>query len=204
MHRDTGGSVKSPVEQLAQSPLLQIKSEKLCKPLASSRTSSHGKNSLENRLDSWKAIATYLNRDVRTVQRWEKEEGLPVRRHPHIKASSVYGLKTEIDQWRETRSLAVEWAAESESTWRAADTSGQLKRLILNLAAEIIAAQQKSRSSKGEPCPALIPNCSRSQSVFFVSFRLASAYDRSESVQSAVERDKSSCYFARGSAKCAI
>jgi hypothetical protein len=32
------------------------------------------------RLDSWKEIASYLGRGVRTVQRWECEEGLPVHR----------------------------------------------------------------------------------------------------------------------------
>ena len=32
----------------------------------------------EDRLDSWKEIAAYLNRDVTTVQRWEKREGMPV------------------------------------------------------------------------------------------------------------------------------
>ena len=33
-----------------------------------------------DRLDSWKEIAAYLNRDVTTVQRWEKREGMPVHR----------------------------------------------------------------------------------------------------------------------------
>src|ERR1041385_1511743 len=37
----------------------------------------------ERRLDSWKAIAAYLGRGVRTVQRWEREEGLPVHRLTH-------------------------------------------------------------------------------------------------------------------------
>jgi hypothetical protein len=37
----------------------------------------------EDRLDSWKEVATYLNRDVTTVQRWEKREGMPVHRHVH-------------------------------------------------------------------------------------------------------------------------
>ncbi len=41
-------------------------------------------------LDSWKEIAVYLDRDVRTVIRWEKEEGLPVRRHLHDKQATVY------------------------------------------------------------------------------------------------------------------
>jgi len=40
-------------------------------------------------LDSWKSIASYLGREVRTVQRWENTEGLPVRRHKHRKLATV-------------------------------------------------------------------------------------------------------------------
>jgi phage terminase Nu1 subunit (DNA packaging protein) len=40
----------------------------------------------EGRLDSWKEIAAYLKRDVTTVQRWERREGMPVHRHLHDKA----------------------------------------------------------------------------------------------------------------------
>ena len=43
----------------------------------------------DNRLDSWKEIAAYLKRDVSTVQRWEKREGMPVHRHVHDKLGSV-------------------------------------------------------------------------------------------------------------------
>ena len=50
-------------------------------------------------LDSWKAIANYLKRDVRTVQRWERQEGLPVHRKLHDKLSSVYAYKPELDDW---------------------------------------------------------------------------------------------------------
>ena len=39
----------------------------------------------ETRLDSWKEIATYVKRDVSTVQRWEKREGMPIHRHVHDK-----------------------------------------------------------------------------------------------------------------------
>ena len=64
-------------------------------------------------LDSWKEIAAYLNRNVRTVQRWEKTEGLPVHRHGHERGSSVSACKREIDQWREQRLLvSVEITAE--------------------------------------------------------------------------------------------
>ena len=57
----------------------------------------------EARLDSWKAIASYLDREVRTVQRWEKTEQLPVHRHYHSKHGSVYAFSREIDEWRESR-----------------------------------------------------------------------------------------------------
>jgi Tol biopolymer transport system component len=56
-----------------------------------------------DRLNSWKAIAAYLNRTVRTVQRWEREEGLPVRRHGHARSHSVFAYKAELDAWLESR-----------------------------------------------------------------------------------------------------
>ncbi len=57
----------------------------------------------EGRLDSWKEIAVYLGRDVTTVQRWEKREGMPVHRHAHDKRGSVYALASELDGWRQSR-----------------------------------------------------------------------------------------------------
>lgn len=57
----------------------------------------------EAALESWKAIAAYLNRDVRTAKRWEKTEGLPVRRHLHQVRSSVYAYPSELDAWRASR-----------------------------------------------------------------------------------------------------
>lgn len=47
---------------------------------------------VDERLGSWKEIANYLSRDVTTVQRWEKREGMPVHRHLHDKRGSVYAL----------------------------------------------------------------------------------------------------------------
>ena len=54
----------------------------------------------EDRLDSWKEIAAYVNRGVRTVRRWEHEEGLPVHRKMHRVQGSVYAYRSEIDAWR--------------------------------------------------------------------------------------------------------
>jgi Tol biopolymer transport system component len=61
----------------------------------------------EDRLDSWKEIAAYLNRDVTTVQRWEKREGMPVHRHVHDKMGSVYASRAELDAWARGRNLST-------------------------------------------------------------------------------------------------
>jgi len=66
------------------------------KPNANTQSQSLARS---DRLDSWKQIAVYLDRTVRTVQRWEKREALPVRRHIHLKGGSVYAFKKEIDVW---------------------------------------------------------------------------------------------------------
>jgi Tol biopolymer transport system component len=57
----------------------------------------------ETPLESWKEIAAYLQRDVRTVTRWEKYEGLPVHRHRHRERSSVYAYPSELEAWRSAR-----------------------------------------------------------------------------------------------------
>src|SRR5205823_14942043 len=59
----------------------------------------------EDRLDSWKEIAAYLERDVTTVQRWEKREGMPVHRHLHDKMGSVYAFRADLDAWARSRNL---------------------------------------------------------------------------------------------------
>jgi len=64
----------------------------------------------EKRLDSWKEIAAYLNRDITTVQRWEKREAMPVHRHLHAKRGSVYALTHELDAWVVSRRLRIEAA----------------------------------------------------------------------------------------------
>src|ERR1700685_4721163 len=59
----------------------------------------------EDRLDSWKEIAAFLNRDVTTVQRWEKREGMPVHRHVHDRAGSVCAFRAELGAWTQSRNL---------------------------------------------------------------------------------------------------
>ena len=50
-------------------------------------------------LRGWKQIAAYLHRDVRTVQRWERNEHLPVHRQLHLKLGTVHAVRGELDEW---------------------------------------------------------------------------------------------------------
>jgi Tfp pilus assembly protein PilF len=60
------------------------------------KTRSHAENP---RLDSWKEIAAYLDRDERTAKRWEKTRGLPIHRLPGGR-SGVFAFAPEIDDWQ--------------------------------------------------------------------------------------------------------
>jgi hypothetical protein len=82
--------------------------------MAADRGDLRGKNSQtlkndiasENRtLDSWKEIATFLRRGVRTVQRWERTEHLPVYRHNHMRRGSVYAYASDLVAWQRARHL---------------------------------------------------------------------------------------------------
>lgn len=53
------------------------------------------------RLDGWKSIASYFNRERTTVIRWAAERGLPVHRIPGKSRGSVYALSEELDAWLE-------------------------------------------------------------------------------------------------------
>ena len=53
-------------------------------------------------LNGWKEIARYVGRDTRTVERWEKLRGLPVRRVPGSGRATVYALIAELDEWLES------------------------------------------------------------------------------------------------------
>ena len=55
------------------------------------------------RLDSWKEVAAYLNRDVSTVRRWERREGLPIHRLRHESRDSIFADSAEIDAWLQER-----------------------------------------------------------------------------------------------------
>lgn len=64
---------------------------------------------VDDRLDSWKEISAHLRKSVRTIQRWEREAGLPVRR-VHVGGKAVvFAYRTELDNW---------WMHRSRRGWR--------------------------------------------------------------------------------------
>src|SRR6266481_1346182 len=68
----------------------------------------------DRKLVSWKEIASYLGREVRTVQRWERTEVLPVHRHEHQKKSTVYAFTSELDEWFKKRQPVDDPEADAE------------------------------------------------------------------------------------------
>lgn len=67
------------------------------------------------RLDSWKEIAAYFDRDERTVKRWEKERSLPVHRLPGGGRARVFAYTDELSQWMRS-SVTEPVSTEAEAT----------------------------------------------------------------------------------------
>jgi hypothetical protein len=93
-----------------------------------------------DRLESWKEIAAYLGRNVRTVQRWERYEGLPVHRHHHLKLGSIYAYRGEIDEWRRHRVADAADASDAILEQTAAEASARPARRIPRAATRTAAA----------------------------------------------------------------
>ena len=83
----------------------------------------------ERRLDSWKEIASFLRRGIRTVQRWEREEGLPVHRLAHAERGSVYADRNELAQWWESRRRTTDPKVRTEADAVDAPVAPRLERV---------------------------------------------------------------------------
>jgi TolB-like protein len=97
----------------------------------------------DERLESWKKIAAYLRRDVRTVQRWEEAAGLPVHRLSRGQRPIPYAYKKELDAWWKRQSeagLPAEPARHSRRFVRAAVVV--LVALVLGAAALVLSTHR--------------------------------------------------------------
>lgn len=107
----------------------------------------------ERILDSWKEIAAYLGRAVRTVQTWEKDEGLPVHRHQHRKGGTVYAYPAEIDDWRRGRDGLEQDRSDEPVPFRAGRWRFRAAALLVVVAG--LGWLWMSRSPRSDPAPSL-------------------------------------------------
>ena len=114
----------------------------------------------EQRLDSWKAISAYLKRDVTTVQRWEKREGMPVHRHIHDKLGSVYAYRSELDAWMRGRAPAAVQPEVGTNNQSATRTPPGRSRVVSGVTAVVVVllmvaavwwAGRQRRASSADP-----------------------------------------------------
>jgi hypothetical protein len=82
-------------------------------------------------LSSWKDIAKYLGKGVRTVQRWERQLGLPVRRpNGASQKSAVVLYRGDVDAWVATRFSARSLEKNEAQTTRSSHSRTTLREGI--------------------------------------------------------------------------
>ncbi|HWY69842.1 MAG TPA: hypothetical protein VNX88_14320 [Terriglobales bacterium] len=99
-------------------------------------------------LNSWKEIANYVGRGVRTVQRWEAHLGLPVHRPSGRDHSAVLAFSTELDQWLDSRPVRQAMSSGVEPLATVGTAAAEMQELISR--AEILLKQLESVLSRSE------------------------------------------------------
>ena len=93
-------------------------------------------------LNSWKEIASYLGRGVRTVQRWESELQLPIHRPRGKNRSAVVAFRKELDEWLK--------ATPSQRADDVRDTVLQIARDLQSLAVQLVSAANSRPQTEGK------------------------------------------------------
>jgi hypothetical protein len=112
-------------------------------------------------LSGWKEIATYLGKGVRTVQRYERQLGLPVRRPAGKPWGSVVATRAELDGWvgaspiRDTFRLSNndserKYVALSKDIRRGLEQMALLRSQMMELRADVRKSIQTLTSSLSE------------------------------------------------------
>jgi hypothetical protein len=112
-----------------------------------------------DRLNSWKEIAAFLGRTSRTVQRWERTAGLPIRRGGAGRRGTVVASKQDVHDWWQRRGAALARAeARTDSLDALPDAPARRHRLpiavvaaVAGLVALVAAMAVWRRSDSGAP-----------------------------------------------------
>lgn len=102
-------------------------------------------------LQGWKDIAAYVSRDVRTVKRWEKQRGLPVRRMPGEGRANVYALIPDLDRWLSDAVSGEEPETKADQGARSADTPPPSELNVEPIAATPVPSQAQTREQTFNP-----------------------------------------------------
>lgn len=114
-------------------------------------------------LSSWKEIAHYVGKGVRTVQRWEREAGLPVRRQHGEGKGKVLAFPQEIDGWMHSAFTRNDDDGESELSklrHRIEELLAENRELRRDLNA-LSRTQPRLVGSNGSSDEALLLRCNR-------------------------------------------
>jgi hypothetical protein len=108
-------------------------------------------------LGSWKEIATYLGKGVRTVQRWERCSGLPIHRPSGTSKGVVLAFPAELDKWARRQDAGAHASArlslERNSTLTAelCEQTHQLRARTRELVKQTTAFMEMAKRRRGEP-----------------------------------------------------
>ena len=83
-------------------------------------------------LSGWKDIANYMGKGVRTVQRYEHDLGLPVRRLSGRPVGAVIATKSDLDSWVRSSATAQESINRSQNALNVAEDSRNIYRKTLS------------------------------------------------------------------------
>ena len=101
-------------------------------------------------LSGWKEIAAYLGKGVRTVQRYERHMGLPVRRPARKARGSVLAARAELDKWMSAQPLREAFQVERTLPNASRAASAALKESVANmrrLREEMLELREELRAS---------------------------------------------------------
>jgi hypothetical protein len=117
-------------------------------------------------LGSWKEIAAYLGKGVRTVQRWESLHGLPVRRPKGAQRGVVYASRGELDRWLQNqwKQRNYEVTAGEDGAVKISTTDLILSSMVLRHAnRELLASVAHTMQSLQQQCAQLAVTAAQSR-----------------------------------------
>lgn len=127
------------------------------------------RDALNRRLDSWKEIAAFLEREERTVRRWEKERSLPVHRIPGKTRGGVFAFTQELAKWLQAPEIPPDPPEAVEALDLPAPARGRwsLRLLIATTALLLVAlalsmrphSAVQGRNTRHKPVPAALELC---------------------------------------------